>query len=47
MRDLLGGGVLGFMRWAAPTSGQEVWYYPIGLLAGFGVGTIWDTIDPP
>jgi hypothetical protein len=43
---LTGGGVLGFMHWASPTGANEVWFYPIGLLAGFGIGTIWEVVDP-
>jgi hypothetical protein len=43
---LTGGGVLGFMHWVSPTGAHEVWFYPIGLLAGFGIGTIWDVVDP-
>lgn len=43
---LTGGGVLGFMHWAAPPDATAVWFYPIGLLAGFGLGTIWDAVDP-
>jgi hypothetical protein len=43
---LTGGGVLGFMHWASPTGAHEVWFYPIGLLAGFGLGTIWEVVDP-
>jgi hypothetical protein len=43
---LIGGGVLGFMHWASPTGAHEVWFYPIGLLAGFGFGTIWEVVDP-
>jgi hypothetical protein len=44
---LTGGGVLGLMHWASSTDGHEIWFYPIGLLAGFGLGTIWEVIDPP
>lgn len=43
---LTGGGVLGFMHWAPPTGANEIWFYPIGLLAGFGLGTIWEVVDP-
>jgi hypothetical protein len=43
---LVGGGVLGFMHWASPTGAHEIWFYPIGLLAGFGLGTVWDVVDP-
>jgi|SRR5665213_648023 len=43
---LTGGGVLGFLHWASPTDAHEVWFYPIGLLAGFGLGTIWEVVDP-
>jgi hypothetical protein len=43
---LIGGAVLGFMHWASPSGAHEVWFYPIGLLAGFGLGTIWEVIDP-
>jgi hypothetical protein len=43
---LAGGGVLGFMHWASPTGAHEIWFYPIGLLAGFGLGTVWEVVDP-
>ncbi|WP_316168771.1 MULTISPECIES: hypothetical protein [unclassified Bradyrhizobium] len=45
---LTGGGVMGFLHWASGSMGapDTIWFYPVGLLAGFGVGTIWDVVDP-
>jgi hypothetical protein len=43
---MTGGGVSGFMHWASPVGGHEIWFYPIGLLVGLGLGTIWEVIDP-
>ena len=27
--------------------GQEYWFYPIGLVGGFIIGTLWGHADPP
>jgi len=27
--------------------GQEYWFYPIGLVGGFIIGTLWSHADPP
>jgi hypothetical protein len=41
---LTGAGALALLRYnSADPFG--VWYYPIGLVAGFGFGTIWAAID--
>ncbi|WP_157450336.1 hypothetical protein [Bradyrhizobium sp. ARR65] len=42
---LTGAGVLALLRYGAPDL-QGVWFYPIGLVIGFGFGTIWDVVDP-
>ncbi|MDH2403459.1 hypothetical protein QCM77_26415 [Bradyrhizobium sp. SSUT18] len=38
-------GVLALLRYRAPDP-RDVWFYPAGLIIGFGFGTIWDAIDP-
>lgn len=38
-------GVLALLRYAAPDP-HDVWFYPAGLVIGFGFGTIWDALDP-
>jgi len=43
---LTGGGALALMR-VVGSGTNEIWFYPIGLLAGFGLGTIWEVLDPP
>lgn len=43
---LTGAGAVALLRYGA-TASQGVWFYPVGLVLGFGFGTIWDTIDPP
>lgn len=43
---LTGAGALTLLRYGAPDP-HGVWFYPVGLVIGFGVGTIWDAIDPP
>jgi hypothetical protein len=42
-----GGGVLAILRWAASLGGREVWFYPMGLVVGFVIGTIWEHAAPP
>ncbi|MGY4289150.1 putative membrane protein [Bradyrhizobium sp. LM2.7] len=42
---LTGAGVVALLRYGAPDP-QGVWFYPIGLVIGFGFGTIWDVVDP-
>jgi tetrahydromethanopterin S-methyltransferase subunit C len=41
---LTGAGALALLRYNAADP-QGVWYYPIGLLLGFGFGAIWAEID--
>jgi tetrahydromethanopterin S-methyltransferase subunit C len=43
---LTGAGTLALLRYGTHDT-QGVWFYPIGLVIGFGFGTIWDAIDPP
>ncbi|MGY4310455.1 peptidoglycan/LPS O-acetylase OafA/YrhL [Bradyrhizobium sp. USDA 4369] len=38
-------GVLALLRYAAPDP-HDVWFYPAGLVIGFGFGTIWDAVNP-
>ena len=42
---LTGAGVAALLRHGSPDP-QGVWFYPIGLVIGFGFGTIWDVVDP-
>jgi hypothetical protein len=46
---LVGGGAIALLHFLAGTAGptREYWFYPIGLLAGFVVGTVWEYCDPP
>lgn len=46
---LTGGGVLAILRWTASLGGttREVWFYPMGPVVGFVIGTIWEYVDPP
>ena len=43
---LTGSGALAFLRYVSGGEMHEVWFYPIGLVAGYGFGTIWEVIDP-
>ena len=43
---LTGAGALALLRYGAPDP-YGVWFYPVGLVIGFGFGTVWDVIDPP
>src|ERR1700738_3407346 len=43
---LAGAGTLAILRFGAPDP-QSAWFYPIGLVIGYGFGTIWEVIDPP
>lgn len=43
---LTGAGALALLRYNAADP-HGVWYYPIGLVVGFGLGTIWAAIDVP
>lgn len=42
---LTGAGVVTLLRYGAPDP-EGVWFYPIGLVIGFGFGAIWDVVDP-
>jgi tetrahydromethanopterin S-methyltransferase subunit C len=42
---LTGAGTLALLRYGAPDQ-HDVWFYPVGLVIGFGFGTIWDAVDP-
>jgi tetrahydromethanopterin S-methyltransferase subunit C len=42
---LTGAGALALLRYGAPEL-HGVWFYPVGLVIGFGFGTIWEEIDP-
>lgn len=38
-------GALALLRYGAPEP-HDVWFYPAGLMIGFGFGTIWDAVNP-
>ncbi len=42
---LTGAGALALLRYGV-TDPSGVWFYPVGLVTGFGFGTIWEEIDP-
>jgi O-antigen/teichoic acid export membrane protein len=42
---LTGAGSMALLHYGAPDP-QSVWFYPIGLVIGFGFGTIWEELDP-
>ncbi len=42
---LTGAGALALLRYGAPDQ-HGIWFYPVGLLIGFGFGTVWEEIDP-
>ena len=37
-----GAGTLAILHWAASGPTRELWFYPIGLVVGFIIGTFWD-----
>jgi hypothetical protein len=45
---IAGSSVLLLLQFLGPKVGaREVWFYPIGLVGGFIIGTIWEYADPP
>jgi thiol:disulfide interchange protein len=45
---IAGSSVLLLLQFLVPSSGaREIWFYPIGLVGGFIIGTIWEYADPP
>jgi len=44
-----GSGVIAFLQYLNHNTGvtREAWFYPIGLVGGFIVGTLWEYADPP
>lgn len=49
-----GSGVIGFLQYLTHNAGaanvgatRELWFYPIGLVGGFIIGTLWEHADPP
>ena len=44
---IAGSSVLLLLQFLAPKGAHEVWFYPIGLIGGFIVGTIWEYAEPP
>jgi membrane associated rhomboid family serine protease len=44
---IFAGGIFVLLRFAAPDAMHEIWFYPMGLVGGFIVGTIWVWADPP
>jgi hypothetical protein len=45
---IAGSSILLLLQFLGAKAGmREVWFYPIGLVGGFIVGTIWEYVDPP
>jgi hypothetical protein len=45
---IAGSSILLLLQFLGPrASAREIWFYPIGLVGGFIVGTIWEYVDPP
>ena len=43
-----GSSTMILLQFLNPTAGlREVWFYPLGFVGGFIVGTIWEYVDPP
>lgn len=42
---IIGSGIVLLLRYLAPTV-HEIWFYPMGLVGGFIIGTVWEFIDP-
>lgn len=43
-----GSSTLVLLQFLNPTTGlREIWFYPLGIVGGFIVGTIWEYVDPP
>jgi len=43
---LVSSGGMALLHYGAASDPRAVWFYPIGLVIGFGVGTIWVAADP-
>lgn len=43
---LAGAGTLALLHYGAAFDPQGIWFYPIGLVVGFGFGTVWVAADP-
>jgi ABC-type enterochelin transport system permease subunit len=41
---ITGAGVLALLRWV--DCNPEIWLYPMGLMSGFLIGTIWEFTEP-
>jgi O-antigen/teichoic acid export membrane protein len=46
---IAGASIIGLFHLLSQHSsyGQEYWFYPIGLVGGFIIGTLWHHADPP
>jgi O-antigen/teichoic acid export membrane protein len=46
---IAGASIIGLFHFLSQHNsyGQEYWFYPIGLVGGFIIGTIWHHADPP
>jgi hypothetical protein len=42
---LTGAGAVALLRYGAPDQ-YNILFYPVGLVIGFGFGTVWEEIDP-
>ena len=44
---IAGSSILLLLQYLVPKAGaRELWFYPIGLIGGFIIGTIWEYADP-
>lgn len=45
---VVGSGVIALFQYLSHNTGaaREIWFYPIGLVGGFIVGTLWEHADP-
>lgn len=43
-----GSSTLVLLQFLNPSAGlREIWFYPLGIVGGFIVGTVWEYVDPP
>lgn len=45
---IAGSSIFLLLQFLSPKVGaREVWFYPLGLIGGFIIGTIWEYAEPP
>ena len=43
-----GSSILVLLQFLSPSTGvREVWFYPIGIVGGYIIATVWEYVDPP